>query len=72
MIYRVRVQPGSSLEKVVKNPDGNLKVYLRVPPIGGRANEALREVLADEFGVAKSRVSIIRGQNRREKVVEVC
>lgn len=72
MIYKVRVQPGSSQERMVKNPDGSLKVYLRVPPVEGRANEALKEFLADEFGVRRSRVNIVRGQKTRNKVVEIC
>ena len=71
MRYAVRVQPRASQEKVVRKPDGSLKVYLQVPPVDGKANEALRELLAEEFGVASSRVKIVRGTRSKEKVVEI-
>jgi hypothetical protein len=71
MRYTVRVQPRSSQDRVVRNSDGSLKVYLRVPPAEGKANEALKEIIADEFGVSRSRVKILRGERSREKVIEI-
>ena len=56
----------------MKNPDGSIKVYLKSPPVEGRANEALREAMAEEFNVNKSRVRIIRGLRSRNKMVEIC
>lgn len=48
-----------------EGPDGNagqaLRVRVSAPPVEGRANERLRVVLAEAFGVAKSRVQLIRG-----------
>lgn len=72
MRYAVRVQPGSSKEKVVRNPDGSLKVFIRVRPIEGKANEALKVLLAEEFGVKRSMVMIVRGHTSKAKVVEIC
>ena len=72
MRYNVRVRTRSSREEVARNADGSLKVYLKVPPIEGKANEALRELLAEEFCVSKSMVKIIRGERSKDKVVEIC
>jgi uncharacterized protein len=40
-------------------------------PIEGRANEALRKLIAKRLGVAKGRVTIARGQRARDKVVRI-
>ncbi len=48
-----------------------LKVKLTAPPVDGAANEQLIEIIAEEFGVKKSAVRIIRGQSSKTKVVEI-
>jgi uncharacterized protein (TIGR00251 family) len=45
-----------------------LKVAVQAPPVEGRANSALIEFLADQFGVAKSRVELVSGELSRSKV----
>ncbi|MDK2464688.1 MAG: DUF167 domain-containing protein [Candidatus Korarchaeota archaeon] len=52
--------------------EGDLTVvYVRSPPEKGRANEEAREILAEYFGVSKSRVRLVKGLRSREKVFEV-
>jgi uncharacterized protein YggU (UPF0235/DUF167 family) len=41
------------------------------PPLDGRANEAVCRLLAGVPGVRPSRVSILRGNRARDKVVAV-
>lgn len=71
MRIEVSVKPRSSRRKVVHQPDGSVKVYLHESPTDGKANEALKEILAQEFNVPKSRVKIIRGQKGRRKLIEI-
>jgi len=52
-------------------PDGTLKVKLTAPPVDGEANKKLIELLSKEFGVAKSKVKIVKGEASRRKVVEI-
>ena len=40
-------------------------------PVNGRANEALRRLVAKRAGVAPSRVSVVKGEKARDKVVRV-
>ncbi len=52
--------------------EGDLAVvYVQSPPEKGRANEEAREILAEYFGVSKSRVRLVKGLRSREKVFEV-
>lgn len=66
----VRVHPrGSRVRRVW---DGRrLEVWVREPPIGGAANEAVVQAVADWLGVPRSRVSIQTGFSSRSKIVEV-
>lgn len=68
---KVRVQPRASKNEIAGYHGDALRVRVTAPPEGGRANEAVTGILADALGVAKSRISIIRGTASREKVVAV-
>jgi len=46
-------------------------IRVTAPPVDGKANDALCRLIARAAGVARSRVSVIRGQTAREKVVRV-
>jgi uncharacterized protein len=50
---------------------GALVVRLTAPPVEGRANEALCKLIAKHVGVAKGRVTVVRGAGTRDKVVRV-
>ena len=45
-----------------------LRVKVAAPPVEGKANVALREVLAKHFGLAKSQVVLAKGSTSRVKV----
>jgi uncharacterized protein YggU (UPF0235/DUF167 family) len=51
--------------------DGCVKIRLAAPPVDGAANAALVQFVADQLGVAKSRVRITAGLSSRRKTVEV-
>jgi len=48
-----------------------LKIYVKSPPAGGKANKELIEVLSDFLKVKKKNIRIIKGEKSREKVIEV-
>ena len=48
-----------------------LKVKVHAPALDGRANEALLEFLADELGLPKRAVTLVRGDKSRHKVVRL-
>ena len=51
--------------------DGVLQAKVTAPPVDGKANKALCRLIAKRVGVAPSRVSVVRGEKSREKVVRV-
>lgn len=70
-IFVVRVAPRASRNAIEGEHAGALKVRLTVPPVEGRANEALRRVLADHLNVPITAVQIISGKSSRIKRVSV-
>lgn len=72
MQITVRVKPGSRKGPLVETgDDGSLTVHVRERAVDGAANTGVEKVLAAHFGVAPSRVTILRGHAARIKRVEV-
>ena len=67
----VRVIPRAKKTEVAGTRDGALLVRLNAPPVEGAANAALCRLVARRAGVPARRVSIVRGQTSRDKVVRV-
>lgn len=72
LILRVRVQPRASCDEIIAPADdGPLKVRITAPPLEGKANQHLIKFLAKSFGVARGRVSLLRGSHGREKQLAI-
>jgi uncharacterized protein (TIGR00251 family) len=67
----VRVQASAGRNEVRRDPEGVLRVRVAAPALDGRANRALCRLLAKRLGVARSSVTIVRGQRSRDKLVQV-
>lgn len=68
---RIRLQPRAGRNEIAGERDGALVVRVAAPPVGGRANDALCKLLAKRLGVARGRVTVVRGASSRDKVVRV-
>ncbi len=72
MKISVKIKPNSRYrEEVVANDDGSLTIYTKAPAIEGRANLAAIKLLAKHYGVAPSRVKLVRGATSSNKVFEI-
>lgn len=67
----VYVQPRASKTAIAGMHDGCVKIRLAAPPVDGAANAALIEFVAEQLGIAKSRVKIVAGLTSRRKTLEV-
>ena len=67
----VRVKPGSSKGPLVESDEEGLVVFVRKKAIDGAANDGVIKLLADHFGVPKSRVRVVRGHTARIKQIEI-
>ena len=64
---QVKVVPGASRNRVVGMLGDALKVQVAAAPEKGKANEAVRAVLAEFFGVKIGQVELISGQSHPRK-----
>ena len=67
----VVLTPRASRDQIGPVADGTLRVRVTAPPVDGKANAALRKLLAKRLGVAAGRVRIERGEKSRRKLVSV-
>lgn len=70
-IISVKVMPKAKTSSIIEDLEGNLKVKLKSPPVNGRANVELIELLVDYYKLPKSQVQIIKGLNSRQKTIKI-
>lgn len=71
IIINIKVEPRSSHSGITGPYGEGLKVKLTSPPVEGRANEELIEILAKEFKISKKDVEIISGKKSKNKIVRL-
>ena len=67
----VKVKPNSKQQSIIEEEDGSLTVHLKSPPVDGKANKELVELLAKKFAVPKSHITIQAGLTGRIKFVNI-
>lgn len=66
----VRATPKAARDRIVVEGEA-IRVYVTAAPEDGKANEAVRILLARALGLAKSRLTLVRGQAARDKVFRI-
>lgn len=65
----VRVQARASQNEIVGERHGAVLVRVTAPPVEGRANDAVRKLVAKRLGVSVGRIEIVRGDRFRDKLL---
>jgi hypothetical protein len=75
MKFAIRVRPSARADAVGGRWDGPggpaLIVAVTARAVEGKANEAVRKVLAAAFGVRRADIAIVAGERGRDKLVSV-
>jgi len=67
----VTVVPNSKKIEVIRIDKKNYKIRVDAPPVGGKANKKLIEILSYYFNVSESSISIKRGIKSRKKIINI-
>jgi uncharacterized protein (TIGR00251 family) len=67
----IKAIPNAPRNEVVGWHGDSLKVKIHAPPVEGRANDALREFLADTLRLPRRAVTVLRGDTSRQKLLRV-
>jgi len=70
MYLKVFVTPGARQEKVEERGE-TLAISVREPASGNRANDRVREIIAQRQGVPLGKVRILTGHRSRAKIISV-
>ena len=70
-VLQIKVKPRAKTSSLERLPDGTWVARLKSPPVDGKANAELIELIAERFGCRKSAVSIKSGAGGRMKLVKI-
>lgn len=68
---QVHTQPGASRDDVVGAHGDRLKIKVAAPATEHKANARLIEFLSGRLRIARSQISILRGENARQKTLAI-
>ena len=71
MKLSIRVKTNARKNEVKQIDVATYQVNVTAPPVDGKANEKVIDVLADFFGKPKRCFTIVKGATSKKKVVEV-
>ena len=67
----VRVTPRGGRDALTLDAGGGLAARVSAPPQDGKANDAVRRLLAHALGIAPSRLTLVGGVAARDKLFRV-
>ena len=65
---KVKVHAGEKKNKLVEKSADTFEVWVKAPAEQGRANEAVRTLLAVHLNVAENKLSLIKGATSPSKI----
>ncbi len=68
---KVFVTPDAKRESVEEKGDGVLAVSVREPASQNRANDRVRQIIAERFDVPPGKVRILTGHRSRGKMISI-
>lgn len=71
MKYTIKIQPNAKKNEIIETKNDFLKIKIKAIPEHGKANQELIKFLSKYFKVPKSNIEIIKGQNTRNKIIEI-
>ena len=70
-LIRLRVVPNARRTEVVGEYGDAIKIKVQAPALEGKANEALRDFLAERLRVAPGSIDLVAGEKSRDKTVAI-
>lgn len=71
MLIKVKVFPCSKKQGLIKKSPDNFEIRIKEKPIQGNANKAVIKVLRDYFQISESKIRLIKGFKKRNKIFKI-
>ena len=65
---KVKVHAGQKQNRLVQNATDTFEIWVKAPAAQGRANEAVKVILAQHLGIAENKISLIKGATSPSKI----
>lgn len=62
MLLYLQIKAGAKRDAIIKMDDGTWKIYIRAQPVDGKANKYLVEYLSKVLRIAKTSITIKKGE----------
>ncbi len=66
-----RIIPRASRNEIVGIEDGVARIRVTSPPVDGKANKAVSELLSKQLDVPKKNIRIVSGEKSRNKRIRI-
>jgi hypothetical protein len=66
-----RIIPRASRNEIVGIEDGVARIRVTSPPVDGKANKAVTELLSKQLDVPKKNIRIVSGEKSRNKRIRI-
>lgn len=67
----VKVVPGSQTAGILGKLGNRLKIKVQAPPEGGRANQEVMRLVAEELGIGLEQIELVFGGSSPEKLFKI-
>jgi len=71
LLIRVKAVPGASRDQIAGAVGDRLKIKVAAPPEAGKANKAVRKLLAGALGTRAANVAVESGETSPLKVIRI-
>ena len=65
---KVKVHAGEKKNQLLQKAPDTFEVWVKAPAQEGRANEAVRALLAAHLGIAENKISLVKGATSPSKI----
>ena len=71
MLIKVKVFPCSKRQGIIKKSQDSFEIKIKEKPIQGNANKAVIKALIDYFQISESKIKLIKGFKKRNKIFKI-
>lgn len=71
MLIKIKVFPNSKKQEVIKKSEDSFEVKVKAKPQKGEANKEVMEILTSYFKISKSKIRLIKGFKKRNKIFKI-
>lgn len=71
MKFLCKVKSSAKINKVEKMSENELCLWVKAPAVEGKANKQVVAILSEYFNIPRSRITLLRGEKSKIKIVEI-